>query len=112
MFLIKKWNKFQILVPSDFYTVVIIDAEVCSSLCYMKGFNSSQLLLTLLGLCIGDYFIHYRDAALNDAKQQIRSFERKLDSSIARHQLDKESWEVNLHNVEDTWRCNTFILPN
>ncbi|CAI0461974.1 unnamed protein product [Linum tenue] len=45
-----------------------------------------------------------RDEALNEARQQIKSIERKLDSAISHHQSEKESWEINLQNLEEAWR--------
>ncbi|KAK1587300.1 hypothetical protein Q3G72_011581 [Acer saccharum] len=51
-----------------------------------------------------------RDAALNNAKQQIKSMEIKLDSMNSNHQSEKETWEKNLQNVEETWqlRCESL----
>uniref|UniRef100_A0A2P2KYN3 Protein GRIP n=1 Tax=Rhizophora mucronata TaxID=61149 RepID=A0A2P2KYN3_RHIMU len=45
-----------------------------------------------------------RDAFLNSAKQQIKSLEIKLDSANARLQSEKEAWEINLQNLEETWQ--------
>lgn len=56
------------------------------------------------------FYIYYRDAVLSNAKQQIKSLETKLDSVNARHLSDKEAWEVNLRNLEETWRCTVSIL--
>ncbi|KAM7261205.1 hypothetical protein ACFE04_026680 [Oxalis oulophora] len=55
-----------------------------------------------------------RDAALNDAEQQIKRIEMKLDSAIARHQSEKETWEINIQNVEETWRfrCEALKAEN
>ncbi|XP_052196799.1 protein GRIP [Diospyros lotus] len=51
-----------------------------------------------------------RDAALSTAKQQIESMETKLNSANARHQSEKEKWEINLQNLEETWqlRCEAM----
>jgi len=49
-------------------------------------------------------FIDCRDAALNTAKQQMKTIEMNLDSMNARHQKDKEAWELDLKNLEETWR--------
>ncbi|KAM7257815.1 hypothetical protein ACFE04_013556 [Oxalis oulophora] len=57
-----------------------------------------------------DKELEERDAALNDAKKQIKSIEMKLDSAIARHQSEKETWEINLQNVEETWRYRCEAL--
>jgi hypothetical protein len=47
---------------------------------------------------------------LNNAKQQIKSLEIKLISANASHQSDKEAWEMNLQNLEETWRRKTSML--
>ncbi|KAJ8764139.1 hypothetical protein K2173_005049 [Erythroxylum novogranatense] len=51
-----------------------------------------------------------RDAALNNAKQLIKSIEIKLDSANAHHQSEKETWEINLQNLEETWRLRCEAL--
>lgn len=48
---------------------------------------------------------HFRDAALGDAEQRIRSIERKLDSSNAQYISEREAWQRSLETVEDSWRC-------
>ncbi|KAK4583753.1 hypothetical protein RGQ29_021750 [Quercus rubra] len=45
-----------------------------------------------------------RELVLDNAKQQIKSLEIKLNSANASHQSDKETWEMNLQNIEETWR--------
>lgn len=45
-----------------------------------------------------------RDAALRNTNQNIKNLEMKLDSLTVRHQSDKDAWELNLHNLEETWR--------
>lgn len=52
----------------------------------------------------------YRDEALSAAEQQIKSIELKLNSALSSHQSEKETWELNLQNVEETWRCMFLIL--
>ena len=47
---------------------------------------------------------------LDNAKQQIKSLEIKLNSANASHQSDKETWEMNLQKIEETWRSKTSIL--
>ncbi|CAN4078608.1 unnamed protein product [Withania somnifera] len=51
-----------------------------------------------------------RDEALRATGQQIRSLEMKLNSALSAHQKEKEAWEINLQNVEETWRlkCDAF----
>ncbi|KAF2312487.1 hypothetical protein GH714_034850 [Hevea brasiliensis] len=51
-----------------------------------------------------------RDAALSDSKRQIKSVEMKLDSANARYQLEKEAWETNLKNLEDSWQLRFEAL--
>ncbi|XP_050227282.1 protein GRIP [Mercurialis annua] len=50
------------------------------------------------------------DAALKEAKQQIKNIETKLDSANARRQLEKEELEINLQNLEETWRMRYEAL--
>ncbi|KAK9990023.1 hypothetical protein SO802_025008 [Lithocarpus litseifolius] len=45
-----------------------------------------------------------RELVLDNAKQQIKSLEIKLNSANASHESDKETWEMNLQNMEETWR--------
>ncbi|GAV89471.1 GRIP domain-containing protein, partial [Cephalotus follicularis] len=54
------------------------------------------------------------NAALNDAKQHIKTIEMKFESANARHQSEKESWEINLQNLEETWqrRCEELTAQN
>ena len=54
--------------------------------------------------------IYSRELVLDNAKQQIKSLEIKLNSANASHQSDKETWEMNLQNIEETWRSKTSIL--
>nr|XP_043631810.1 protein GRIP [Erigeron canadensis] len=45
-----------------------------------------------------------RDEALTVIEQQVKNMEMKLSSALSRHQSEKESWEKNLQNVEETWQ--------
>ncbi|CAL5366075.1 unnamed protein product [Camellia sinensis] len=45
-----------------------------------------------------------RDAALSTVEQQIKSMEIKLNSDNSRYQSEKETWEISLQNLEETWR--------
>lgn len=56
------------------------------------------------------FHIYSRDLLLDNAKQQIKSLEVKLVSANASHQSDKEAWEMNLQNLEETWRRKTSML--
>ncbi|XP_057972873.1 protein GRIP isoform X2 [Malania oleifera] len=51
-----------------------------------------------------------RDEALSCAEQQIKSMELKLDSANAHFQSDKETWEISLQNLEETWRLRCEAL--
>ncbi|KAH7849530.1 hypothetical protein Vadar_019165 [Vaccinium darrowii] len=54
-----------------------------------------------------------RDEALSTAEQQIKSMEMKLSSANAQYHSEKESWEINLQNLEETWRlrCEALKAP-
>ena len=52
--------------------------------------------------------INFRDTALENVKQQIRSLEIKLDSANAKHLKEKEEWGLSLQNVQETWRSNAL----
>lgn len=52
------------------------------------------------------HFCNFRDEALENARQKINAMQAKLDSVYARHKAEKETWEVDLQNLEETWRCN------
>lgn len=51
-------------------------------------------------------FIYFRDEALGLVEQQVKNMEMKLSSAISIHRSEKEIWEKNLQNVEETWQCN------
>ncbi|KAE8674024.1 Protein GRIP [Hibiscus syriacus] len=55
-----------------------------------------------------------RDAALDNVKQQIKSLETNLHSANARHQSEKAVWEMDLKNLEETWRyrCEALTAQN
>lgn len=55
-----------------------------------------------------------RDEALNNAKQQIKSLEMNLHSANARHQSEKAAWEIDVKNLEETWRfrCEALTAEN
>ncbi|XVE87523.1 hypothetical protein DITRI_Ditri18aG0124700 [Diplodiscus trichospermus] len=65
-------------------------------------------------LCNHDKELAERDAALDNAKQQIKSLELNLDSAKARHQSEKAAWEIDLKNLEETWRlrCESLTAEN
>lgn len=52
----------------------------------------------------------YRDAALKDALQQIKSLESMLESANNHHRSAKEAWEVNLKSLEETWQGTISML--
>uniref|UniRef100_A0A5B7A3S5 GRIP domain-containing protein n=2 Tax=Davidia involucrata TaxID=16924 RepID=A0A5B7A3S5_DAVIN len=51
-----------------------------------------------------------RDAALSTAEQEIKNMQMKLNSANARYQSDKEAWEINIQNIEETWRLRCEAL--
>ncbi|XP_065855949.1 protein GRIP [Euphorbia lathyris] len=51
-----------------------------------------------------------RGAALNNAMQQIKSMEIKLDSANSRHQLERETLEIRIQNLEETWQSRYEAL--
>lgn len=51
-----------------------------------------------------------RDAALRNADQHIKNLEMKLDSQAVHFQREKDTWELNLRNVEETWRLKYEAL--
>ena len=50
-------------------------------------------------------FIYFRDEALSLVEQKVKNMEKKLSSAISSHQSEKQIWEKNLQNVEETWQC-------
>ncbi|KAL6226922.1 hypothetical protein ACLB2K_000881 [Fragaria x ananassa] len=51
-----------------------------------------------------------RDAALNSTMEEIKSLEKKLESTNAHHRSAIQAWEVNLTNLEETWRARCETL--
>lgn len=51
-----------------------------------------------------------RDEVLSIAEEQVKSMENKLSSALSGHQSEKQAWEVNLQNVEETWRLRCEAL--
>lgn len=48
--------------------------------------------------------------ALADAEKKLKDLMKKLDSVTSNFISEKESWEKNLANVEETWRCKMLNL--
>lgn len=69
---------------------------------FRRSINNSSLTL--------QFNIYSRDLLLDNAEQQIKSLEVKFVSANASHQSDKEAWEMNLQNLEETWRSKTSML--
>ncbi|KAL4291575.1 hypothetical protein GQ457_14G004220 [Hibiscus cannabinus] len=65
-------------------------------------------------LCNHGKEIAERDAALDNAKQHIKSLEINLHSANSRHQSEKAVWEIDLKNLEETWRyrCEALTAQN
>ncbi|KAG6387694.1 hypothetical protein SASPL_152886 [Salvia splendens] len=57
-----------------------------------------------------DKEIFTRDEALSLAEQQIKSLQLKFDSTLSKHQSEKEAWDSSLQNVEETWRLRCEAL--
>ncbi|XP_042042049.1 protein GRIP-like [Salvia splendens] len=57
-----------------------------------------------------DKEIFTRDEALSIAEQQIKSLQLKFDSTLSKHQSEKEAWDSSLQNVEETWRLRCEAL--
>ncbi|CAN1330802.1 Protein GRIP [Linum perenne] len=53
-----------------------------------------------------------RNEALKEAQQDIKSLEQKLDSAFAHHKSEKESWEINLQELEETWKLRCEALKS
>lgn len=51
-----------------------------------------------------------RDTALSSAEQRIKSMEMKLHSAQDQYLSDKQTWELNLQNLEATWRLRCEAL--
>ncbi|XP_023754131.1 protein GRIP [Lactuca sativa] len=51
-----------------------------------------------------------RDEALGLVEQQVKNMEMKLSSAISIHRSEKEIWEKNLQNVEETWQLRFQAL--
>ncbi|KAI4387321.1 hypothetical protein MLD38_005162 [Melastoma candidum] len=51
-----------------------------------------------------------RDEVLHKVKQQLQSMESTLKTVHEAHQKEKQAWELDLHNLEETWRirCDTL----
>lgn len=74
-----------------------------------KGYTTVIAFLAVeCGAVTTSHFMNFRDTVLENAKQQIRSLEIKLDSANAQHLKEKEEWGLSLRNVEETWRSNTL----
>ncbi|XP_071735336.1 protein GRIP [Rutidosis leptorrhynchoides] len=53
-----------------------------------------------------------RDEAFSVIEQQVKNLEAKLTSTLSNHQTEKESWEKNLQNVEETWQLRFEALKS
>uniref|UniRef100_A0A1D1ZHY7 Protein GRIP n=1 Tax=Anthurium amnicola TaxID=1678845 RepID=A0A1D1ZHY7_9ARAE len=57
-----------------------------------------------------DTEIAARDVALADAHERIKSITLKFDSINAQYQSDKESWQKNFEDLEESWRLRYDTL--
>ncbi|XP_011650264.1 protein GRIP isoform X2 [Cucumis sativus] len=53
-----------------------------------------------------------RDSALNDAVENIKSLEKRLESANLHLQSEKEAWEQSLQNLEESWRIRCEALKS
>lgn len=53
-----------------------------------------------------------RDSALNDATENIKSLEKRLESANLHLHSEKEAWEQNLQNLEESWRIRCEALKS
>lgn len=51
-----------------------------------------------------------RDVALSTAEQRIKSIEMKLDFINSHHRSEKEAWQRDIENLEETWRLRCEAL--
>lgn len=100
-------GNFQILIP----IYLFIYLKSLSIILFMTSLEEYVVNLCKVEIILNfQFYIYDRDAILSNAKQQIKSLETKLDYVNRRHLSDKEAWELNLHNLEETWRCNVSFL--
>ncbi|XP_022971426.1 protein GRIP isoform X2 [Cucurbita maxima] len=57
-----------------------------------------------------DKDLRERDSALNDATENIKSLEKRLESADLHLHLEKEAWEHSLQNLEESWRIRCEAL--
>ncbi|PIA56823.1 hypothetical protein AQUCO_00700875v1 [Aquilegia coerulea] len=53
-----------------------------------------------------------RDVALSSAEQRIKSIEMKLDFVNSHHRSEKEAWQRDIENLEETWRSRCEALAS
>ncbi|KAD7479106.1 hypothetical protein R6Q59_008062 [Mikania micrantha] len=53
-----------------------------------------------------------RDEVLSLVEKQVKNMEMKLSTALSSHQSEKESWEKNLQNVEETWQLRFQALKS
>ncbi|KAA0052925.1 protein GRIP isoform X1 [Cucumis melo var. makuwa] len=53
-----------------------------------------------------------RDSALDDAVQNIKSLEKRLESANLHLHSEKEAWEQSLQNLEESWRIRCEALKS
>ncbi|MFS8010227.1 putative GRIP domain-containing protein [Helianthus anomalus] len=58
------------------------------------------------------HVFQFLDEALSLVEQQVKNMEMKLSSAFSSHQSEKESWEKNLQNVEETWQLRFQALKS
>lgn len=53
-----------------------------------------------------------RDSALNDAEQNIKNLEKRLELANLHLHSEKEAWEQSLQNLEESWRIRCEALKS
>lgn len=59
-----------------------------------------------------DFCIVCRDEVLHKVRQQLKSMETTLDTVNKAHRKEKQAWESDLHNLEETWRSKCPVFPS
>ncbi|KAG7027817.1 Protein GRIP, partial [Cucurbita argyrosperma subsp. argyrosperma] len=57
-----------------------------------------------------DKELRERDSALNEATENIKSLEKRLESANLHLHSEKEAWEHSLQNLEESWRIRCEAL--
>ncbi|KAK9112512.1 hypothetical protein Scep_020031 [Stephania cephalantha] len=88
------------------------EAEKAAALAYAERDRALQDLKNAMDNCAKE--LAARDGSLSNAEQRIRNLEIKLQSASALYRSEKEAWQKDLENLEQTWRlrCETLAAQN